>query len=268
MPYASLHGEENGVFYEIRGQGDVVVLINGLTRSSTHWFQFADELSKHAQVVLIDNRGTGRSKSVRADWTLSIQQMANDVERVIEQIDCERAHIFGLSMGGMIGMALALKSPQLIRSLTLLNASSGGFLYPRISPRAMFGSFSSGLNPRRSVEAAASYLVGDVSKEHFEELVNQWLEVEKVEPTSYKLAALQMFAAAKFDVRSRLKELKMPVAVMVSLDDAFVPMRNSEFLHAELNDAEWIPLAKGGHEVTVSKPNVVVDAWRKFIATT
>jgi len=267
LPYITLKGEKSGLYYELRGEGATVVLINGLTRSSSHWYQFADEMSKNARIVLVDNRGTGRSNALRADWSLSIQQMANDVEAVLEHIECESAHVFGLSMGGMIGMALALKSPQLVRSLTLLNSSSGGFLYPRISPRAMLGSFSAGANARRAIEAAAHYLIADVSPERFNQLVDQWLETEQTEPTSYKLAAFQMLAAARFDVRSRLKELCMPVAVMVSLDDMFVPMRNSEFLHGELHEAEWIPFAKGGHEITVSKPKDVVEAWRKFIAS-
>jgi pimeloyl-ACP methyl ester carboxylesterase len=108
-----------------------VVLIQGLGLSSRFWFDLPDRLRPKWRVVLLDNRGVGRSDRPRGPYRMAA--MADDVAAVLNAAGVQRACIVGISLGGMIAQHVALRHPARVAGLVLL-ATTAGFPHARLPP--------------------------------------------------------------------------------------------------------------------------------------
>ena len=110
--------------YESHGTGEPLVLIPGTGFAGNVWYPSqVPTLSKSLRVVTLDVRGCGRSSAPAGVYT--IEQMACDVAALLDHLGIDQAHVLGHSMGGRIGIALALAFPGRVRSLILAAAGSG-----------------------------------------------------------------------------------------------------------------------------------------------
>ncbi len=84
-----------------------------------------DEVSKSFKTIIFDNRGAGRTD--KPDIEYSIKMMADDTVGLMDALNFKRAHILGLSMGGMIAQEIAFNYPEKVEKLVLCSTSCGGF---------------------------------------------------------------------------------------------------------------------------------------------
>src|SRR5438067_1155616 len=109
------------LYYEEHGRGDPLLLIMGLAADSTAWMFQVPDFARRYRTIAFDNRGVGRSSRPPGPYT--IHQMADDAAGLLDALDLQRAHVLGVSMGGMIAQELALRHPErvhLIQSPTLV----------------------------------------------------------------------------------------------------------------------------------------------------
>ena len=124
MRAATDDGEQ--LFVEESGNGDPVLLVQGLGYASWAWREQAP-LAEHVRLIAFDNRGAGRSSKPETGYSMA--RMASDAVTVLEAIGGPPAHVMGVSMGGYIAQMLALQRPDLVRSLILVSTSAGGSSY-------------------------------------------------------------------------------------------------------------------------------------------
>src|SRR5688572_31764869 len=93
-------------YYELMGQGEPLLLIPGLGVTSSVWDPVACELAEHFSLILMDNRGMGRSVPKREPATLN--DYCSDIIELLDHLQVERAHVMGLSLGGVIAHRLAI----------------------------------------------------------------------------------------------------------------------------------------------------------------
>ena len=105
------------IYYEEHGQGDPLALIMGYGGSSEWWSRQVPHFSQMFCVITFDNRGTGQSDKPNMPYTM--EMMAADLAGVLDAADVDAAHIFGISMGGMIAQHFALLYPDRVISLVL-----------------------------------------------------------------------------------------------------------------------------------------------------
>lgn len=108
MPYATANGVQ--IYYETEGNGEPLILVGGYSSDSSHWFAVKDELARHFQVVLLDNRGTGRTDPPTGPF--SIEDMGDDVVKLAANLNLKRPHLLGNSMGGAIVQSIAYRYPD------------------------------------------------------------------------------------------------------------------------------------------------------------
>jgi len=105
----TLHWEESGT-------GSPLLLVMGATYSSRMWYPAVPALAARHRVLTFDNRGTGESGFTRQ---ASISDMAADARAVLDAAGVEQAHVYGVSLGGVVVQQLAIESPERVRSLIL-----------------------------------------------------------------------------------------------------------------------------------------------------
>jgi 3-oxoadipate enol-lactonase len=122
VPTATVNGVS--LYYELHGDlGEPLVLVHGYTGDITDWRHQFPEFSHTHRVMAMDLRGHGRSEAPRERSSYTIEQMASDVQALIDQVGFERYHLLGHSMGGAIVQEIALRRPQKLLSLTLEDTS-------------------------------------------------------------------------------------------------------------------------------------------------
>jgi 3-oxoadipate enol-lactonase len=223
--------------WESTGDGEPVLLIMGLGMNATAWWRTVPVLAERFRVIAFDNRGVGRSPRPAGPYTVA--QMADDAVGVLDAAGEERAHVYGISLGGMIAQEVALRHPDRVRSVVLGATTPGGaaavaagpdvqaFLPLRAQMRADFAVWASvpiNYAPRTRREH------GD----RIAEDIAQRLRFP-VEPEPY-LAQLQ--AAQAHDAAERLGGLTAPALVVHGAEDVLIPPANAEVLARRLPDAE------------------------------
>ncbi len=255
--------------YEIRGDGDPLALIMGFSGSGRAWSEsFLELLEPRFKLVVIDNRGTGESDQPERPWTMA--DMAADVIGVLDHARVERAHIFGVSMGGMIAQELALASPGRVRGLVLGCTGCGMKHSVPAAPESVAKLMPEpGMSQQEIMLRALSVAV---SKEFFEsasgaaffqrmatEMVNQPI-------TPMETYAHQFGAISGFDSFDRLKTIKLLTLVITGDQDAIIPSQNSQILQSEIPAARLHIVKGAGHMFVWEALTEVADTVGAFLA--
>jgi 3-oxoadipate enol-lactonase len=115
MPKARVNGVS--INYSVEGRGEPFFLIMGFSGSKMAWFFQRRAFRKHFQVVTFDNRGVGESGKPTGPY--SMQMFADDTVGLMDHLGIDKAHVLGVSMGGMIAQHIALSHPERVRKLVL-----------------------------------------------------------------------------------------------------------------------------------------------------
>src|ERR671916_3219271 len=127
MPYAENRGVL--IYYEVEGEGSPLVLVHGFSDTLEGWreYGYAAELKKEHRLILVDARGHGASdKPHDPEAAASLEQRPADIVAVLDDLGIDRAHYFGYSLGGWIGLGLAKYAPERIHSLVIGGAQPYG----------------------------------------------------------------------------------------------------------------------------------------------
>jgi 3-oxoadipate enol-lactonase len=236
------------IYYEVHGEGEPLVLIMGLGGNTTRWFHIMPVFSQEYRVIAFDNRGAGQSD--KPDIPYTMEMMADDIADLLDTINIDSAHIFGISLGGMIAQHFALRHPQRVTSLILGCTRCGG-------QHSIMDDQGSGnvLDPQRlwtmtPEERARDMLPTLWSQEFIDnnpEIVEEHiaLSIENpIDPTGY---IRQLQAANSHDTYDRLPEIKVPTMVIAGDADLLIPAGNSVILASRIPGAELVILPKMGH---------------------
>ena len=265
MPYV-LSGDSK-IWYEIRGNGPPLVLIEGLGYASWMWIAQINDLSLDHQLVIFDNRGVG--KSDKPDYPYTMDMYAEDVKAVMNAVKIKKAHILGVSMGGMIAQWFALKYPSMVKSLILVSTHHGGpniIPIPKETLEAMFGEPPSHLKTEKEIYAykmryAFSPGWPDKNKLSLEKLI----ELRLMNPQPIYAYMNQAKATLTFNVEGRLKEIKTPTLIIHGGNDRVVPVENSYKLHEKIERSTLVIFRDAGHLVIIEKGEEFNNLVRKFV---
>lgn len=252
--------------YEVHGEalgGGTVLLSSGLGGAGAFWAPQLDALRRRCRVVTYDQRGTGRSAGPLPD-PYSIGAMADDVVEILDELGVARCHFVGHALGGLVGLDLALRRPDRIGSLVLVNAWARGDAHTRrcfdvrrdllrLGPEAYVRAQPLFLYPAPWMAQNAQRL----AREHEHAVAH----FQGTETLLRRIAAL-----LAFDVADRLGGIACPTLVTASRDDLLVPWTASEALAAGIPGARLWVAAEGGHGFTVTEPEAFNTALCGFLA--
>jgi len=256
--------------YEIRGSGDPLALIMGFSGSSRGWGEpFLSGIEKRYRTILIDNRGTGESDKPDAAWTMT--DMANDIAAVLDHAKMPRAHIYGISMGGMIAQEFALKHASRVRGLVLGCTACG---MQHSAPNDPENVAKLMPDPKLSAEEQArrafSVACGTpfLNSKHGQDFINQQIaDMGKYPVTPMHTYARQFGAIQGWDSYEQLGQIKAPTLIIHGDDDRLLPHANAEILHKQIPGSK-VHILKGiGHMFFWEAPEESVRVPADFVAS-
>lgn len=248
------------LYYEEQGDGPPLLLIPGLSGLGAFWSHQARDLSRDFRVIVHDHRGTGQSTLSRMRY--SVDQMTDDLRRLMDGLGVESAHVVGHSTGGAIGQTLAQDDPSRVRSLVLSATWAG--------PDPFF---------RRAFALRKEVLLR-LGPEWYQQLSSlflfppAWISAndaalaaqEAAPPTTpADILASRIDAIVRFDRRARLGEIRVPTLVIVAEDDMITPRSYSDELAAGIPGARLVVLPEGGHFVPRVHPEAYTRAVGDFL---
>lgn len=257
MPITKANGID--LYYEVHGEGEPLLLIMGLSLTSKSWFRTIPALSEQYKVIVFDNRGVGLSGKPNSSY--SIELMAEDARAVLDSAGVESAHIYGISMGGMIAQRLALKYPERIKSLILGCTTSGGEKH--VQPSAdvsmlMLSRASSTATPEQIAWATAPILYSQSFIENHRDQVGEDIQKRIEIPVLPYAYMLQLQACLAHDTYDEIDEIKVPVLVIHGDADKLVPYDNGVTLAEKIPNAEFLTINGAGH-IYVTEANDIVN---------
>ncbi|MGC1788655.1 MAG: alpha/beta fold hydrolase [Terriglobales bacterium] len=230
------------IYWDEQGQGAPLLLIMGLGYTSIMWYRTRPSLAQRYRTLAFDNRGVGRSDVPPGPY--SIAAMASDAAAVLDAAVVARAHVFGVSMGGMIAQEFALQYPERTASLILGCTASGGSSAVHAENKVIDVLLARGMSLEQAREAILPYIYDAATpREKIDEDINQrreWLP-------SVEGYMAQVMAILAWESYSRLAQIKAPTLVIHGQSDALVPPGNGELIAGRIPGAKLVLLAHASH---------------------
>ena len=255
--------------YEIRGNGEPVALIMGFSGSGRGWGEpFLKLMESRFKIFVIDNRGTGESDRANAEFTVS--DLAADIAAVLDHAKTLRAHIFGLSMGGMIAQEFVLAYPERTRGLVLGCTNCGASHSVAADPAALANLIPApGMDPIEAARRAFSVACGKsfLNSEAGQAILNQAIaDMGNYPITPMDTLMRQGQAISGFDSYARLGQIKSPTLIIHGDDDSIVPYPNAEVIHGAIVGSKKHTLKSTGHMFFWEVPEESVRVAGDFLA--
>lgn len=250
-----------------------ILLVMGLSAQMILWPDaFCEKLAGEGyRVIRFDNRDIGESTKLdelglpnipkrlllrmmrrvpAAPYTLST--MASDATQLLDGLGIERAHVVGMSMGGMIAQTLAIEHPSRVRSLVSIASSPGDFDLPLPAPRASRALLT---RPPVEHEAAIAHGVGVLraisSPVHFDASMARALVERARSRSTHRLGATRQLAAilASPPRSEALRRVRVPSTVIHGRMDPLVPLPHGERTASAIPGAALVILNEMGHDL-------------------
>ncbi|MBM3191945.1 MAG: alpha/beta hydrolase [Chlamydiae bacterium] len=253
------------LYYEQEGKGEPLVLISGYTTDVSAWALVRQELARHFSLLMLDNRGAGRSDCPDTPYT--VDTMAEDVRGLLASLKLDKMHVLGHSMGGAIAQTLCFKYPMLIKRLILSNTLIRFHEVPAYALRYFFKRRCEGMSPTTMREGALAWgFSGEFLKN--EEQIASLLKKFEAYPYGQTLIGQkrQLEALLQFDSGPWFQKITHPTLVIEGEKDILCP-EDSKRLAKELPRAKLVSFAGQGHMPHVEKSKEFVEEILKFLKT-
>ena len=243
MPIAKVNGIN--VNYEVEGQGEPLVMIAGFGMDQTGWKAQLPAFKKQYRVLTFDNRGVGKSDKPKGSY--SAKMMAEDTKQLMDHLNIKKAHILGVSMGGLIAQEMAINYPERIIKLIL------GCTYACQDNGA--NGFTSKLPFRQSIVNLIGICMGKPFIRFFLPPVIKVQYLRMKEPGAVNLEG-QRGCAIGYNSLDKLSSIKAPTLVIVGTKDRVVKSTSSEIIAQNIPNARLVKVDGGSHSFRVEMSNV------------
>lgn len=248
-----------------RAEAPTVVFGHGLLFSGHMFRAQVDRLRPAYRCVTIDWRGQGGTPATLDGYDM--ETLYADAIAVIEGLNVGAVHYVGLSMGGFIGLRLAARRPDLIRSLSLFDTSAGPEDLDKVARyRKLAGIYRwVGMRPLENKVKPLMFGPAFLADPSSQAAVDEWKQVlSGADRKGLKKAILGV--TDRFAVLNELASIQAPTQVVVGADDVATPIAKAEAIVAGINGATLTKVPDCGHSSTVEQPEVLADLLEKFLA--
>ncbi len=259
MPFVENQGAR--IYWDEQGQGEPLLLIMGLGYSAHMWYRLRACFAGHYRTVAFDNRGAGRSDVPPGPYSIAL--MASDAAAVLDAAGVGSAHVFGISMGGMIAQEFALLYPKRVCSLILGCTAAGGPTALRAEPEAIELLKARDLTPEQLAQAVIPFIYDpSTPRGRIEEdlaVRRPWFP----RPEGYVAQPLAIFS---WEAYSRLPQINAPTLVVHGESDRLIPPGNAQLIAERIPGAQRIMISHASHLFMTDQPEATKQVILEFLA--
>lgn len=244
----------NGVrlYYEMHGVGEPILFVHGTSSSALVWGAAVEELDRLGRVIVYDRRGCTRSERPRPYEVTSVGEHTDDARELLRALDAEPAIVIGRSYGGNVALDLALRFPESVRAIVLLEASPAG-----LSAEADAWSASISAKLERAAAERGTDAVGETL---ITEVLGEWEGLPEELRAMFTANGPAILAEARggelaVDL-AELARLRVPTLVVSATDSPEEFRRLSDTLTDVIPGAATARVG-GGHMVSPADPAVL-----------
>ncbi|TDK44771.1 alpha/beta fold hydrolase [Algoriphagus formosus] len=261
------HIEANGIklYYIDKGEGEeTVVFSHGLLWSQKMFDAQIDELAKSYRVIAYDHRGQGQSE---VKEPFDMETVAEDAAALIEKLDLGKVHFVGLSMGGFVGMRLAARRPDLVKTLSLLETSANSEPVENLPKYKTLNGIVKWLgvippvaNKVMPIMFAQSWL----NNKSNSEAIKKW----KKELTSNKKTITGPVEGVIYrkGVEAELGSIHCPTMIVVGDEDVATKPEKAKFIQMGIAGSRLHMIPGAGHSSCIEKPEVVNQLLKDWLS--
>lgn len=251
------------LFHEIHGEGEPLVLLNGIMMTTASWAAETRVLSTRYRCVLHDFRGQLRSDKPPGPYAMS--EHVDDLAALLDRLGIESAHLAGTSYGGEVAMLFALAHPARVRSLSLIACVSHVEPPLRATIETWAATARSRPDDLYGVSAPDNFSPAFLARRP-EFVTHGRARLRTYEPEFFRAFTELCDAFNELDVTARLHEIHCPTLVVCGEHDALKPPSYSRTIARAIPGAEFLMVADAGHAVVIEKPDEVNTALLGFLA--
>jgi 3-oxoadipate enol-lactonase len=227
----------------------VLVLSSSLGTTWKLWDAQLGELTRHFRVLRYDHPGHGRSETPAG--SITVETLARGVVEVLDRLELERVSFCGLSLGGMVGMALALEAPERVDRLVL--CCTAAYLGPPEGWHERARLVRAGGTAAIAERVLERWFTERFRNEH-PAVVKRFREMLEATPPEGYAACCE--AIARWDARTSLDAIRAPTLVIAGAEDVATPPEDAAFLEKTIPSARLVVLPEAAHLANVERPEL------------
>jgi 3-oxoadipate enol-lactonase len=251
--------------YEEHGDGpETIVFSHGLLWSGEMFGAQVKALSDRYRCITYDHRGQGKSEVTDSGYDMDT--LTDDAAALIETLGAAPCHFVGLSMGGFVGQRLAIRRPELLRSLTLIETSADPEPEENV-PRYRLLNFIArwfGLWPVAG--RVMPIMFGQTFLNH-PARADERRRWRKVLTANHRVGISRATAGVieREGVTDRLDRVTVPTLILVGDEDTATVPAKSRRMHERIAGSRLVVIPRAGHSSTIEEPEAVTAALREFL---
>ncbi|MFC1899714.1 alpha/beta fold hydrolase [Chloroflexota bacterium] len=267
MPNILLNGVN--IYYESHGDGFPLILTYGLGGNTGEWRNQIVDFSKSYRLILWDPRGHGQSDSPPEKEKYNHDFYAEDLNELMNHLNIPKAYVGGLSMGGGIATRFALKHPERVQALLIIDSASASGVARSPELRAMREKTIE-LAETQGMAAVAEYAI--INNPNIAGRVKKGPEAEKLvremfialNPKGYANAVRAGLSAVS--ITDKLGQLKMPTLLLVGEEDPALPA--VRLTHEKISHSKLVIIPNAGHLSNQDQPEIFNKELLQFLSGT
>ncbi len=265
MPKLQVNGA--AIYYEEHGAGpETIVFAHGLLWSGRMFEYQVEALKDRYRCITFDFRGQGKSEVT--DTGYDIETLYEDAVALIERLQCAPCHFLGLSMGGFVGLRLAIRHPTLLKSLMLLETSADPEPEENIGRYRLLSFiarwFGLGLVANRvmPIMFGRTFLEDPGRKRQREEWRQRMVANHRIGITRAVEGVI-----SRASVYDQLEQITVPTLIIVGDQDVATVPEKADRMHARIRGSKLVVIPGAGHTSAAEEPEAVNTALKEFLAS-
>ena len=265
MPFLNVNGAK--LYYEDHGTGDeAIVFGHGLLFSCRMFDDQVSALKDRYRCVTFDFRGQGRSEVTRDGYDM--ETLTEDAATLIRKLDCAPCNFLGFSMGGFVGLRLAIRFSELLRSLILVDTSSNPEPKENLPKYKLLNLVARWIGPWAVASRVMPIMFSqgfltdpakaDVRKEWRQHFVNN----DRAGVTRAVTGVI-----SREGVHKSLGDVSVPTLILVGENDMTTTPAKSERMHDCISNSRMVTIPKSGHMSPIEEPEAVNAAINDFLGS-
>lgn len=264
MPKLLINGAE--IYYEECGTGpETIVFAHGLLWSGRMFDSQVNSFKDRYRCIAFDFRGHGQSEVTQSGYDMDT--LCEDAAALIEALMCAPCHFLGLSLGGIVGMRLALRRPDLVKSLMLLATSADPEPEENIGRYRLLNIIARWLGLRLVADRVMPIMFGKkfLNDPDRTQEKKEWRERLIANHRNGVTRAVEgvMYRTGVYD---QLNKITIPTLIIVGDQDVGTVPAKAERIRARIHGSKLVIVSGAGHTPTVEEPEAVNATLEEFLS--